>query len=271
MNRLFNDMEYEIIKTLSERERKGTYIIKHLKSNKKYILKIKENNNNDKNIYNILKNVNCKNIVKLISFVNKKEEEYYYCIYEYIEGCNLLEYINKNKELSEEDLKNIFIQIVDGLDVLHNNCILHCDLKLENIIVNKDKLIKIIDFDLSIVCDNCDGFITNSIFGTLQYIAPESYDLCIYSKKTDIWQLGIILYILITNKYPHDNTLSQVNSYSNLCRINLFKHINLDISKESIIKKNYNPNLYNLLKKLLEFDEKNRFNINQIKNSSWLN
>lgn len=264
----FKDENYDLVKIITEKENKGTYIIKSFKGSKKYILKIRESTNNyQKEIYNKLSMIKCNNLIKIKSFT---EDKYCYLIYEYIEGCNLLEYLKGNQNILEEDIKSIIIQIVTGLSILHNNNILHCDLKLENIIITKDKIIKIIDFDLSIICENCDGFIANSIFGTLQYIAPESYDLCIYSKKTDIWQLGIIIYILISSRYPHESELSAINSYSNLCRINRFKHINLDIIKEIIIKKNYDPRLYSLLSKMLKFDEKDRFTASQIMSSSYL-
>ena len=168
-------------------------------------------------------------------------------------------------------MKCIMVQIINAVSFLHENNILHCDMKLENIIINDELNIKIIDFDLSIVCDNDEGYISNTIFGTLQYIAPESYDLCIYSKKTDIWQIGIILYILITNKFPHDtNEITIINSYSNLCRQNLFKHIDLSIPKHIISKKKYCSSLYKLLEHMLNFNDKCRYDIKQIKESEWL-
>ncbi len=262
---------YDIVRPIYERDYKGTYIVNALKTNKKYILKIKESskaNYFEEDIYKILNKTQHKNIAQFVSFA--QEGEYFYSIYEYADGYNLLEYIKTNGDLSEIDIKFIFRQLVEALSFLHKNNILHCDLKLENIIINSNKEIKIIDFDLSIVCDNDEGFISNSIFGTLQYIAPESYDLCIYSKKTDVWQLGVLLYIMITRKFPHDNEISLVNSYSNLCRQNVFKHINLDIPCDIIKKKKFDLSLYNLLEKMLSFDEKDRYSLDQIKNSEWL-
>lgn len=262
---------YTIIKPIYERENKSAYIVESNTTHKKFILKIKENTQVtyfEEDISKILINKHHKNIMKLVSFL--QEYNYYYFMYEFIDGYNLLEYIKKVGELSEKEIKNILNQIIDGLSFLHKNHILHCDLKLENIIINDKKEIKIIDFDLSIVCDNDEGYISNSIFGTLQYIAPESYDLCIYSKKSDIWQIGVILYILITNKFPHNNEITLVNSFSNLCRKNVFKHIDLEIPKEIITKKNFDQSLYTLLENMLNFDEKERYNVEQIKNSDWL-
>lgn len=264
---------YSLVKTIYEKPKKGTYIIISTSTYKKFILKIKEKskiNFFEEDIFAILNKNKNNNIATFISLLT--DNDYYYFIYEYVEGYNLLEYIKKYGQLNEIDIKSIMKQIVNGIEFLHQNNILHCDMKLENIIINDKKEIKIIDFDLSIVCDNDEGYISNNVFGTLQYIAPESYDLCIYSKKTDVWQLGVILYVLITNKFPHDDKeITIVNSYSNLCRQNIFKHIDLSIPKNIIIKKKLNMSMYYLLEHMLNFNDKCRATLDEIKNSVWLN
>lgn len=257
---------FKIISTINEQSNKGTYIIKSNKTNSKYVLKIRCalcNNTFEKDICSILKLSKHKNVINFIDCHPN------YFIYEYFEGQNLSNYITK-QSLSESQMKHIFIQLVNAVNFLHSHNIIHCDLKLDNIIINKKEEIKIIDFDLSIITDNENGYVSNNIFGTMQYIAPESYDLCIYSKKTDIWQMGIILYILICNQFPHNNEISIVNSFSNLCRHNLFKHINLTIPKEIITKNQYSENLYKLLESMLCFNDVDRITIPDILTSPWL-
>ena len=262
--------DYKITKTICEKNNKGTYIIKSHKTNLKYILKIRHKsheNSFEKNICSILKLHQHKNVIQFIDFY--KNNEFYYFIYEYFEGTNLLNHIKK-KSLTEQQIKHIIIQLSYAVNFLHSYDIIHCDLKLDNIIINSKNEIKIIDFDLSIISDNENGYIANNIFGTMQYIAPESYDLCIYSKKTDIWQIGIILYILICNEFPHHAELLVVNSYSNLCRQNLFKHIDLSIPYNIIMKNKYDESLYKLLSHMIVFDDVNRITIPEILNSEWL-
>lgn len=260
---------FKIIECIYERYNKGTYIVTN--NDMKYILKIRHNtlgNGFEKDIVNILHNYSHPNIIKHHCFF--QDDEYYFMIYEYIEGTNLFEYIKTKKNIPEDDIKNIMIQLTNAIQFLHSHNIIHCDLKLDNIIITKDQTIKVIDYDLSIICTNNEGYISSSIFGTMQYIAPESYDLCIYSKKTDIWQLGIILYILITQKFPHDCEITLVNSYSNLCRQNIFKHIDLSIAKEIILKNNYDINLFHLLENMLTFDESKRINIDDILKNNYI-
>jgi len=262
--------KYTITKTIYEKHNKGAYIIRSNMTDIKHILKIRHisfSNTFEKDIYLILKNDTHKNVIKSKHFY--QHEDFYYFIYEYIDGMNLCEYIKK-KNLSENEIKNICLQITNGLDFLHSHNIIHCDLKLDNLIINNLGELKIIDFDLSLICNNEDGYIANNIFGTMQYIAPESYDLCIYSKKTDIWQFGIILYILITNHFPHQNEITMVNSFSNLCRQNVFKHIDLNIPKKKILKKGFDESLFILLEKMLYFSDANRYDISHIRNSKWI-
>ena len=262
--------KYTIIKTIYEKCNKGTYIIKSNAKNIKYILKIRHasfSNTFEKDICTILKNNMHKNIIKSKSF--HECEDFYYFIYEYFDGMNLREYIKLKKRLTENEIKNICFQITSGINFLHSYNIIHCDLKLDNLIINDNEELKIIDFDLSLICNNEDGYVANGIFGTMQYIAPESYDLCIYSKKTDIWQFGIILYIRRTNHTPHKNKITLVNSFSNLCRQNIFKHIDLSIPKKIISEYGFNESLFELLEKMLNFSDSGRYDISHIQNSEW--
>lgn len=275
MKNIFMNTQYGkkhiIIKTIYEKYNKGTYIIKSNITNINYVLKIRHvslSNAFEKDIYLILKNNVHENVAKFIDFF--QEVDFNYFIYEYFDGINLYEYIKIKKNLSESKIRNICMQISNGLNFLHSNNIIHCDLKLDNLIINDKAKLKIIDFDLSIICNDEEGYVSDNIFGTMKYVAPESYDLCIYSKKTDVWQFGIILYILITNKFPHENEITLVNSFSNLCRQNIFKHINLDTPKKIIIKKGFDESLFVLLDKMLSFSDTNRYNIADICNSNWM-
>jgi serine/threonine protein kinase len=275
-NKTEKGKKYKIDKIVYEKNIKGVYIIKKIstKDELKYILKFRNypqtNNGNifEKDICDILAYQYNKNIIQFIySYENTK---FHYFIYEYFEGCDLVQFIKKNK-CNEILLKSIIYQIVNGVHFLHYNNILHCDLKLDNLILNNKGELKIIDFDLAIICNDEDGYISDYIFGTMQYIAPESYDLCIYSKKTDVWQIGIILFILISYQYPHKTEITIINSFSNLYRQNFFKHIDMNIAKNAIIKKKFDMSLFYLLDGMLAFNDSERFSIKEILDCQWIN
>ena len=91
---------------------------------------------------------------------------------EYICG-DLLNYIRKRSKISEQTAKIIFKQLMEGLDYIHKNNIVHRDIKLDNILIDLTNTIKICDFGVSrrllpgdIMFEHC---------GTPAYIAPEIF------------------------------------------------------------------------------------------------
>jgi serine/threonine protein kinase len=74
------------------------------------------------------------------------EKDHVNLISEYCSNGDLFEYIFHQGILSEKESINFFIQILDGLEYLHSRNIVHCDLKTENIFIDKNKILKIGDF-----------------------------------------------------------------------------------------------------------------------------
>ena len=129
-----------------------------------FIVKIFCNSYDYKNnyeVYKILHSEQCNQIIYPINFII---DDFFWCvIYEYFEGYNLEQYI-KTKELDYNEILFIFKQIAQGIKHLHDNNIIHCDIKLGNVLINGNN-IKIIDFDLSKISN--DYFISDHVFGTL--------------------------------------------------------------------------------------------------------
>lgn len=123
-------------------------------------------------------------------------------------GGNLDNYIFKYKTLIRKipvnTIWSIFIQICFGLKQLHFNGIIHRDIKPANILIdNKEfpKNVVICDFGASIILDKSTEFCKTCI-GTPYFMSPEAGDEVIYTKKTDIWSLGCLLYELIMLEKP---------------------------------------------------------------------
>ena len=178
-----------------------------------------------------------KNIVQYIcSF---KSEKHIMIGIEYIDGCDLLIYFNKyiktntSKRLTDDIAKKIFNQLLDGLKFIHKCNICHRDLKLENILIDKDLNIKICDFGNATSTEK----LLDDISGTSEYCAPEvllgSYDGCL----ADIWSVGIILYVLLSGRYPFNipNIYTPYRTF-NIPYLDHITHIEFSLIREIIIE-----------------------------------
>lgn len=128
---------------------------------------------------------------------------FFYIVMELIEGGEIYEKIVENVKLDEQFASLIFCQIVDAVEHCHKNNVVHRDLKPENIMLTKDNIVKIIDFGLSNV------IVANKLMktscGTKCYSAPETMANKEYSPlPTDIWSLGIILFVMVCGHLPFD-------------------------------------------------------------------
>jgi serine/threonine protein kinase len=90
---------------------------------------------------------------------------------EYISCGDLLSFVRKRSKLSESISKFIFKQIIEALDFIHLNGIVHRDIKLDNILIDLQNNIKICDFGVSKKIKN--GDLMTDQCGTPAYIAPE--------------------------------------------------------------------------------------------------
>lgn len=101
----------------------------------------------------ILMKIDHPNIIKLYDVI--EDEGSIMLAMEYIPGGSLKDYLKRksNRKISEQETRKYFGQIVDALRYLHGRHIYHRDLKLENILMDYKKDIKIIDFGYSIICE----------------------------------------------------------------------------------------------------------------------
>jgi 5'-AMP-activated protein kinase, catalytic alpha subunit len=95
----------------------------------------------------ILKSLDHPNIVKLYEIIENAER--IYLIMEFACGGELFEFIVRKDKLSEREACQIYLQILDGIEYLHQKGIAHRDLKPENLLLDENKKIKIVDFGLS--------------------------------------------------------------------------------------------------------------------------
>jgi serine/threonine protein kinase len=221
--------------------------------NKASIKKPKTKLNLEREIF-IMRLLKHKNIIKLNDVL--QTDKYLFYIMEYNDNTrDLYDYLEEKKILSEEESFKIFKQLLDGIEYCHKHLICHRDLKLENIIIDDKTNIKIIDFNLSNTMYNTHYF--NTMCGSPHYISPEVIENKPYDGTCrDVWSCGIILYILLSGKYPFNDDDMYV----------LFRKIRLT---EFVIPDTFGPNLTNIIRKMLIKDPSKRISICDIRKHSW--
>lgn len=250
---------YEIVKTFIDKINKGACVISN--KNKYFFLKIYNNeaiskDNQEIDVVKILKHNSHPHIINAIDY--KIYETYSYVIYDYFESIDLNKYIH-NFEPSEKNILSIIKQTALGLKFLHSFNIIHCDVKLENLLIKPSNgTVKITDYDLSKISDDRGEYQSDHIFGTTQYIAPESHSLFIYSRRSDIWMLGICIFIIVMGKYPYDEEISNIDSRESLTRRNVFRHIDYDTTQF------HSQIISDLMDKILIYKDTDRLNCDEI-------
>ena len=215
------------------------------------------------NEINILKKLSHPNIVKIFEFYITKA--HYYIVTEFCKDGELFSYI-KNK-YSERQLAVLFYQIFSGLWYLHDNKMLHRDIKLENIMISgkeKDQStgeelfwIKIIDFGTAKIFEKNKK--EKDVVGSSYYIAPEVLKQN-YNEKCDTWSVGVILYMALVGKAPFDGK----NDDEIIHKIAKGNYNN----KESKLL-NHSSEVRDLLSKLLEKDLSKRFSAKEALEHPW--
>lgn len=120
-------------------------------------------------------------------------------ILELCSGGELFDRIVAQARYNEAEAAGVVKQIAAGLAALHRASIIHRDLKPENcLFLSKDEnsALKIMDFGLSSVEDFTDPVV--GLFGSIDYVSPEVLNGDKVTPKSDIWSLGVILYILLS-------------------------------------------------------------------------
>ena len=176
-------------------------------------------------------------------------------------GGNLDNYIFKYKTLNRKIPHNIiwsiFIQICMGLKQLHFNGIIHRDIKPANILLDNREYPKnavICDFGASIILDKATELCKTCI-GTPYFMSPEAGDHVVYTKKTDVWSLGCLLYELIMLEKPF--------VAPNIYLLNM--KIRRGIYKELPKYEGNDYDIWNeLIKKMLITKESNRISVRSI-------
>lgn len=186
-----------------------------------------------------------------------EEPLYIAIIEEFVEGVPLTKLIDISYTIAERQLKVIFAQLLVTLEYLHNTVhITHRDIKTENIMVDKNSTIRLLDFGLSEFFDPENPILSDGV-GTTPYLPPEMVNYKNYTPEVDIWSTGCLMYAITYGHLPFDGN-DPAKIYKSI------KYMTPNFQSEQVAIE-----LQDLLKCMLEKDERNRITIDKLMDHSF--
>jgi serine/threonine protein kinase len=152
----------------------------------------------------------------LLKFIPVEQKSRPYIVTEYLKGCTLEHLMKAMRPLPEKDALKITSLVCEALQYMHDEGVVHRDLKPQNVMICCDGTIRIMDF--GIARDEVSRRITrvgnSSSMGTPDYMAPEQVRGKRADKRTDIYNLGALLYEMLTGVLPfrNDNPWAALNA-----------------------------------------------------------
>ena len=144
--------------------------------------------------------INHPNIVEIYDVGEWQHKQY--IVMEYVRGKTLKQLISYRGAIEQKEAVTIMKQLVEATMTAHQNNIIHRDIKPQNILVKDDGTIKITDFGIALAQDSVQLTQTDSVMGSVHYLAPELARGETASVQSDIYSLGIVLYELLTGEVP---------------------------------------------------------------------
>ncbi|KAM8954415.1 RAC-beta serine/threonine-protein kinase isoform 1-T1 [Pelodytes ibericus] len=125
-------------------------------------------------------------------------------VMEYANGGELFFHLSRERVFSEDRARFYGAEIVSALEYLHSRNVVYRDIKLENLMLDKDGHVKITDFGL---CKEgiTDGATMKTFCGTPEYLAPEVLEDNDYGRAVDWWGLGVVMYEMMCGRLPFYN------------------------------------------------------------------
>jgi len=201
-----------------------------------------------------LSKLNHPNIATIHDFDSQQGVDF--LVMEYIPGITLSEKLAAGP-LPEKKVVALGIQLAEGLSAAHERGVVHCDLKPGNLRVTSDERLKILDFGLAKLrltatptATTVSLTETQTMAGTLPYMAPEQLRGEVSEARTDIWAAGAVLYEMATGRRPFPETNSPLLIHAILSR---------NPEPPSSVSRQVSRGLENVILKTLEKDPAHRY------------
>ena len=195
--------------------------------------------------------INFKDFIRGVRFI--------YIITDYYKDCDLFEHAILNVPYTENYTKKLILEMAKCVKDCHDKNIVHRDIKLENFLVvdiYKPKIL-LIDFGHAEKNSTIELEKGRDRYGTSFFLCPEGYKYK-YSKKSDIWSIGICTHFLLSDSFPFDDEDDEDEYDKNVLRHRL------------VINRNISPEASNFIKKCLAFNPSDRYSIEMLMSDPFL-
>ena len=142
-------------------------------------------------------------IINIYDVVSEGSNQY--IVMEYVDGVTLKEYMQEHK-LSLNAVLEIGVRLADALQHAHSHRIIHCDIKPQNILLDKNMNPKIADFGIAKMVTNQTMVYSKAVMGSVHYISPEQASGGKITACSDVYSLGIVLFEMLTGQVPYVGT-----------------------------------------------------------------
>ena len=203
-----------------------------------------------------MKSLDHENIIKLHEVHNTTKQVILNT--EFCGETNLQNYLNHyNNIIRLSEVRDILVSLAKALNYLHSKGVSHRDIKLENILMNPQGVIKLIDFGFAVMDADGDVLLDNYC-GTPAYMSPEIVERKLYDgHKADMWALGILTYKIVCGKFPFKESPDH----------DLYSAI---VNQEVRVSSGVPLKLRSLILRLLEKDPAKRPTAGEILSDEWI-
>jgi serine/threonine protein kinase len=164
----------------------------------------------------LLGRIDSPNVVKLKGNGISANCKIYWLVMDYLDGKNLQELIEEQHFFNEDEACDMTLQLLNGLEAIHNQNAVHCDVKPANVMQCAGpsasmRLYKLVDLGIAVVTASTTSLATmkdtQSFRGTRGFICPEIISTGSISAQADIWSLGVVIFVVLTGKLPFFSTV----------------------------------------------------------------
>ncbi|XP_045245294.2 serine/threonine-protein kinase SIK1 isoform X4 [Macaca fascicularis] len=202
----------------------------------------------------LMKLLNHPHIIKLYQVMETKDM--LYIVTEFAKNGEMFDYLTSNGHLSENEARKKFWQILSAVEYCHDHHIVHRDLKTENLLLDGNMDIKLADFGFGNFYKS--GEPLSTWCGSPPYAAPEVFEGKEYEgPQLDIWNLGVVLYVLVCGSLPFDGP-------------------NLPMLRQRVLEGRFRIPFFmsqdceSLIRRMLVVDPARRITIAQIRQHRWM-